>query len=86
MARRLKNAARITIQMVIESPDEVVMMAEAPIVEFPGKLAHEVIETARQMHGVMEEDFTDFVNFANDKIQNWVEERRDGINPYNDWP
>ena len=75
MARRLKNSAQITIQIVLESPDEVLILGEAPIVEFPRKKAHEVYKVAKKMHSVVEPDLTEFINFANDKIEGWIEDR-----------
>ena len=74
MSRKLKNSAMITIQVVVESPDEVIMLAEAPIVEFPRRKAHQVVRLARKMQEVIECDYTDFVNYANDKINVWLEE------------
>ena len=76
MARRLKDVAQITVQIVLESPDEVLMLSEAPIVEFPRKKAHEVYAVAKRMHSVVEEDLTDFINYANDKIEGWIEDRQ----------
>lgn len=76
MAREIKDAALLTVQVVIESPDEVVMVCEAPIVEFPGKKAHEVLEAVECMQEQIAPDFKEFVNFANDKISTWIEEKR----------
>ena len=75
MARELRDSAMLTVQVVVESPDEVVMLLEAPVVEFPGRKAHEVLEAVEYMQGEISEDFTDFVNFANDKIRNWIDRR-----------
>ena len=73
MARKLKDAAHITVQMVLESPDEVIMIAETPLVEFPRKSAFEAYPAVREMKGILLEDYLEYVNFANDKIRNWVE-------------
>lgn len=80
MAREIKDAALLTIQLVVESPDEVAMVYEASIVEFPEKEAHEVLGIVEQMHGEISKDFTDFVNHANDKIRCWIDRKTS-----NDW-
>lgn len=75
MARELKDAAIITVQIVIESPDEVVMIHEAPVVEFPKRKAHEVIGFAKDMTEHIEEDFYDFINYANKRLSDWISSR-----------
>lgn len=80
MARELNDAALLTIQLIVESPDEVAMVYEAPIVEFPNREAHEVLPIVREMHDEIADDFKDFVNHANDKIRCWIDQRTS-----NDW-
>lgn len=74
MARDLKDAANITVQMVLESPDEVIMIAETPLVEFPRKSAYEAYPVVREMKDLLIDDFNDYVNQANDRIRQWVED------------
>ena len=82
MARKLRNAAQITIQVVVESPDEVVMLTEAPVCEFPGKEAHQVAGLAHTLQGVLERDFSEFVERMQHISGRWLDERgrkADGI-------
>lgn len=75
MAREIKDAAVLTVQIVIESPDEVIMVREAPIVEFPNKKAHEVVSLVQGMSEHIEEDFYDFINYANGRLSDWIDAR-----------
>jgi len=80
MARRIRNVASITAQVVVESPDEVAMVYEAPIVEFPGKKAHEVLPFVEELHDEIALEFRRFVNRTNDKVRCWVAKRK-----HDDW-
>ena len=75
MARELKDAAILTVQIVIESPDEVVMIQEAPVVEFPKRRAHEVIGLFKDMTEYIEDDFYDFINYANGRLSDWIKSK-----------
>jgi len=74
MARKLKKKAFLTLQLVIESPDEVVMVREANLVEFPQQTATAVVPFVEDIKEVIEGDFVDFCNFANSSIGRWVKE------------
>ena len=74
MARKLKKKAFLTLQLVIESPDEVVMVREANLVEFPQQTAIAVLPFVEDIKEVIEGDFVDFCNFANSSIGRWVKE------------
>ena len=74
MARTLKHRAFLTLQLVIESPDEVVMVREANLVEFPQQTALAVMPYVDNIKEVIEDDFIDFCNHANSSIGNWVKE------------
>ena len=74
MARKLKKKAFLTLQLVIESPDEVVMVREANLVEFPQQTAIAVLPFVEDIKEVIEVDFVDFCNFANSSIGRWVKE------------
>ena len=74
MARKLKKKAFLTLQLVIESPDEVVMVREANLVEFPQQTATAVVPFVEDIKEVIESDFVDFCNFANSSIGRWVKE------------
>ncbi|MFP6737416.1 MAG: hypothetical protein VCD34_01615 [Planctomycetota bacterium] len=76
MARKLRNAAQITIQVVVESPDEVVMLTEAPVCEFSGKKAHQVAVLAHTLQGVLERDFSEFVERMQHISMRWLNENR----------
>lgn len=75
MARKLRNAAQITIQVVVESPDEVVMLTQAPVCEFPGKKAHQIAGLAHMLQGVLEDDFSEFVKRIQRRSGHWLDER-----------
>lgn len=74
MARKIKKKAFLTLQLVIESPDEVVMVREANLVEFPHRTATAVIPYVDSIKEVIEGEFVDFCNFANTSIEEWVKE------------
>ena len=74
MARKLKKKAFLTLQLVIESPDEVVMVREANLVEFPQQPATAVVPFVEAIKEVIEGDCVDFCNFANSSIGRWVKE------------
>ena len=74
MARKIRNKAFLTLQLVIESPDEVVMIKEANLVEFPHKKANDVVPFVEGLKEVIEDDFVDFCNFTNETISKWVKE------------
>jgi len=74
MARKLKNKAFLTLQLVIESPDEVVMVREANLVEFPQQTATAVLPLVEELKDIIEGDFIDFCNYANSSIGEWVKE------------
>ena len=74
MARKIRKKAFLTLQLVIESPDEVVMIREANLVEFPQKTATQVIPFVEDIKEVIEDDFIDFCNFTNKTVGEWVKE------------
>ena len=74
MARNIRKKAFLTLQLVIESPDEVVMIREANLVEFPQKTATQVIPFVQDIKDVIEDDFIDFCNFTNKAVGKWVKE------------
>ena len=74
MARKIRNKAFLTLQLVIESPDEVVMIKEANLVEFPHKKASDVVPFVEGLKEVIEDDFVDFCNFTNETINKWGKE------------
>ena len=74
MARKIRKKAFLTLQLVIESPDEVVMIREANLVEFPQKTATQVIPFVQDIKDVIEDDFIDFCNFTNKAVGKWVKE------------
>ena len=74
MARKIRKKAFLTLQLVIESPDEVVMVREATLVEFPQKTASQVIPLVDDIKDVIEGDFIDFCNFTNKAVGKWVKE------------
>jgi|TARA_R110002020_G_scaffold219746_3_gene427589 hypothetical protein len=74
MARNIRKKAFLTLQLVIESPDEVVMIREANLVEFPQKTATQVIPFVEDIKEVIEDDFIDFCNFTNKTVGEWVKE------------
>tara|TARA_Y100001951_G_C11057505_1_gene138997 strand:+ start:181 stop:417 length:237 start_codon:yes stop_codon:yes gene_type:complete len=74
MARKLRKKAFLTLQLVIESADEVIMVREANLVEFPQKTAIEVLPFAEDLKSVIEDDFIDFCNFTNKRVGKWVKE------------
>ena len=75
MARKIRKNAFLTLQLVIESADEVIMVREANLVEFPQKTATDVLPFAEELKDVIEDDFIDFCNFTNKTVGRWV---RDG--------
>tara|TARA_R100000656_G_scaffold81991_1_gene59958 strand:+ start:136 stop:372 length:237 start_codon:yes stop_codon:yes gene_type:complete len=74
MARKIRKKAFLTLQLVIESSDEVVMIREANLVEFPQKTATQVIPFVEDIKEVIEDDFIDFCNFTNKAVGKWVKE------------
>tara|TARA_B100000586_G_scaffold269318_1_gene247875 strand:- start:2288 stop:2524 length:237 start_codon:yes stop_codon:yes gene_type:complete len=74
MARKLRKKAFLTLQLVIESSDEVIMVREANLVEFPQKTATDVLPFAEELKDVIEDDFIDFCNFTNKTVGKWVKE------------
>ena len=74
MARKLRKKAFLTLQLVIESADEVIMVREANLVEFPQKTATDVLPFAEELKDVIEDDFIDFCNFTNQTVGKWVKE------------
>ena len=74
MARKIRKSAFLTLQLVIESSDEVVMIREANLVEFPQKTATQVIPFVEDIKEVIEDDFIDFCNFTNKAVGKWVKE------------
>ena len=74
MARKLRKKAYLTLQLVIESSDEVVMVREANLVEFQQKTATDVIPFVDGMKEIIEDDFIDFCNFTNKTVGKWVKE------------
>lgn len=74
MARKLKKKAFLTLQLVIESSDEVIMVREANLVEFPQQTATDVMPFAEEMKDIIEGDFIDFCNHTNSIIGQWVKE------------
>lgn len=74
MARKLRKKAYLTLQLVIESSDEVVMVREANLVEFQQKTATDVIPFVDGMKEIIEDDFIDFCNFTNKIVGKWVKE------------
>jgi len=74
MARKIKKSAFLTLQLVIESPDEVVMVREANLVEFPQQTATAVLPYVEDMKNIIEDDFIDFCNFTNATVGKWVKE------------
>ena len=75
MARKLRKKAFLTLQLVIESADEVIMVREANLVEFPQKTATDVLPFAEELKDEIEDDYIDFCNFTNKTVGRWV---RDG--------
>ena len=75
MARKIRKKAFLTLQLVIESADEVIMVREANLVEFPQKTATDVLPFDEELKDVIEDDFIDFCNFTNKTVGRWV---RDG--------